>query len=78
MSMYMSKNFSEQVTTNIPYFSIGMESDASTAGKMSKTKYAEPSGELTVDQITGGIQVKHRVNNTLGQVGCPRHKGDLC
>jgi len=32
---------------------------------MRKTRYAEPSGGLTVDQITGGIQVKQRVNNTL-------------
>jgi len=59
ISMYLSKNVSEQVIANIAYLSIAVWSDASTAEITSQQEMqSNQENELTVDQITGIIQVK--------------------
>jgi len=60
ISMYLSKNVSEQVIANIAYLSIAVWSDASTAEITSQQEMQsnQEKNELTVGQITGMIQVK--------------------
>ena len=66
ISMYLSKNLSEQVMANIAYLSIAVWSDASTAEITRKEEIlSKQTKELTVHQITGWIQAKYVTNNSL-------------
>jgi hypothetical protein len=79
ISMYLSKNVSEQVIANIRYLSIAVWSDASTAEITSQQEMqSNQENELTVGQIRGMIQVKYRANNTLSLKECfLENEGDV-
>ena len=59
ISVYLSKNVSEQVIANIAYLSIAVWSNASTTEITSQQEMKRNQrNELTVGQITGMIQVE--------------------
>ena len=59
ISMYLSKNVSEQVIANMAYLSIAMWSDESTAEITSQQEMqSNQESELTVGQITGMVEVE--------------------